>query len=354
MKKRALLKFLKTERLDSSMLVGFYGGGNYGDELLMEVLAGLLKKQGAKDVSIAYQTPLLYEKFHHEFGFKRIDMHNSAAFLKGMLTHKHTVVGGGGLWGMDSNLNIFMMSVMLLISRFVLRKKIYLLAVGYYASANRMGKLGAWCAAKAANLVLARDDESYQNFKRLQKNTERDTDIAWYIDQLNLDDYQTDLECLEQHISVQQKTLFMTMRRFRGAQQSQLESLVLQCLNDNTDKDIIVALMEPRHVDPEGYRRLLAWQREFPRLQIIDCGFNPLALFLFFRKYREQLIFIGPQFHGILTAHLNGMPFFPVAYDNKVMGLLRSIAPKIRPIRLHALQSADLQQFIDTSYKKAS
>ncbi len=147
MKKRALLRFLKNEQLDSSMLVGFYGGGNYGDELLMEVLAGLLKKQGAKNVSIAYQTPLLYDKFHHDFGFKRIDIHNSTAFLKGIFTHKHIVVGGGGLWGMDSNLNIFLMSLMLLVSRFVMRKKIYLLAVGYYASANGAGKMGAWCAA---------------------------------------------------------------------------------------------------------------------------------------------------------------------------------------------------------------
>lgn len=352
MKQRTLLSFLQAEKLDSSLMVGFYGGGNYGDELLMEVLAGLLKKQGAKDISIAYQTPLLYDKFHHEFGFKRVDMQDKWGFMRAMANHKHIIVGGGGLWGMDSNANIFGMSLMLLLCRIVLRKKIYLLAVGYYNSANRFGRLGAWCAAKAANLVLARDEESYRNFKRMQQNTQRDTDIAWYISYLDLDDYRQDLEQLENQLHITGKTLFFTLRRFRTREQNQLATMVEQCVRDNPDKQIIIGLMEPRHVDPEGYRQLVSWQRQFPNLQIMDCGFNPLALFLFFREHAEQLVFIGPQFHGILSAHLNGMPYFPVAYDNKVLGLLQSIAPKRKHIQLKSLTQNDLQHFIDQSYNK--
>lgn len=352
MKQLSLINFLKKEKLDSSLMVGFYGGGNYGDELLMEVLAGLLKKQGARDISIAYQTPLLYEKFHHEFGFKRVDMQDKLSFIRAMFSHKHIIVGGGGLWGMDCNRNVVGMSFLLLLCRKLLRKKIYLLAVGYYNSANRSARFGAWCAAKAANLVLARDEESYRNFKRLQPNTQRDIDIAWYIDYLDLDDYRHDLEALEQQLRIVDKTLFFTLRRFRGKEQSQLTSMVEQAVKDNPDKQIIIGLMEPRHVDPEGYRQLLNWQRDFPNLQIIDCGFNPLALFLFFRKHAENLVFIGPQFHGILTAHLNGLPYFPVVYDNKVLGLLKSIAPKLTPIPLHSLTQNDLQQFIDHSFSK--
>lgn len=352
MRQLSLINFLKNEKLDSSLMIGFYGGGNYGDELLMEVLAGLLKKQDAKNISIAYQTPLLYEKFHHDFGFKRVDMQDKLSFIRAMFGHKHIIVGGGGLWGMDCNRNVVGMSILLLFCRKLLRKKIYLLAVGYYDSAGKMARLGAWCAAKAANLILARDEESYRNFKRLQSNTQRDIDIAWYVDYLNLDDYQADLAELEQKLHITDKTLFFTLRRFRGAAQNQLTNMVEQAVRDNPDKQVIVGLMEPRHVDPEGYRQLLNWQRDFPNLQIIDCGFNPLALFLFFRKHAKNLVFIGPQFHGILTAHLNGMPYFPVAYDNKVTGLLHSIAPQLKPIPLQALTQNDLQQFIDQSYNK--
>ncbi len=348
--KHQLLHFLKEEPLDRSLLLGFYGGGNYGDELLMEVLANLLKEEGAKQVSIAYQYPGMYAKFHHEFGFPRVDIHNKVALLRTILSKKSIVVGGGGLWGMDTNANVLLMSLMLLFSRRVLRKKVHLVAVGYYNSASALGRFSAWCAAKAANTIIARDQETFANFTKWHKGTVQDTDIAWYIESLNLEPYQADLAALEDCLTIKGKTLFVTLRRFHGASEQMLTSIVGHCLAQNADKNIIIALMEPRHVDPAGYRQLRTWQREFPNIQILDCGFNPLALFLFFRKYHDQLIFIGPQFHGILSAHLNGMPFFPIAYDNKVHNLLRHIAPKTKPIALQSLRLLDLQRFIDVTY----
>jgi polysaccharide pyruvyl transferase WcaK-like protein len=350
MKRQTLTDFLQTHSLHQSLLFGFYGGGNYGDELLMEVLAGLLKKQGTKHVSIAYQTPKLYDQFHHDFGYDRVPMHNKLALLKSILRKKTIIVGGGGLWGMDANSNIFLMSVMLFASRWLLGKKVYLLEVGFYNSAGRLGRISAWCAAKAANAILARDKETYENFVRLQPNTWLDADIAWHINKLDLASYKNDLTQLETQLQVTDKTLFITLRRFRSEQQDALRSIVEDCLATNTDKPIIVALMEPRHVDPAGYRQLRSWQRQFPNLQIIDYGCNPLALFLFFRKHRKHLLFIGPQFHGILTAHLNGMPYLPLAYDNKVHNLLRTIAPHMLPISLKKLSAFEMQRFIDAHF----
>lgn len=351
---KSLLHFLNTHSLDNSLLIGFYGGGNYGDELLMEVLAGLLQQQGARGVSIAYQHPELYGRFHHDFGFARVNMHRKWALLRAILGKKSIVVGGGGLWGMDANANILLMSLMLLASRWLLGKKIYLLEVGYYDSAARLGRLGAWCAAKAANAILARDAESYQNFTRWQPNTQQDTDIAWYIDNLDLAAYQPDLAQLEQTLSIQGKTLFITLRRFHTQSANQLTALVQDCLADNTDKPIIIALMEPRHVDPQGYRQLRAWQRQFNNVQIIDYGCNPLAFFLLFRKYHDQLVFIGPQFHGILSAHLTGVPYLPMAYDNKVHNLLATIAPGEVPLTMQTIRASHVQSFIDSRYRTAS
>jgi polysaccharide pyruvyl transferase WcaK-like protein len=240
--------------------------------------------------------------------------------------------------------------MLLLFCRWVLGKNVHLLSVGYYNSAPRIGRLSAWFAAKAANTILARDEESYKNFKQLQTKTYRDTDIAWYIDELDLGPYEADLSRLEQQLKVSGKTLFITLRRFRDKQQDQLASIIHACISQNADKNIIVALMEPRHVDPAGYRLLRSWQRQFTKLQIVDCGLNPLAFFLFFRKYHDQLVFIGPQFHGILSAHLNDMPYLPLAYDNKVANLLKYIAPKTKPIGLESLRALDLQRFIDSTY----
>ncbi len=349
-----LLDFLDKESLDNSLLLGFYGGGNYGDELLMETLAGLLRQRDAKNISIAYQTPETYATFHHDFGYPRVAMRSKLQLIKAIASKKNIVIGGGGLWGMDANLNILLMSIMLLAGRFLLGKKVHLLGVGYYNSAPRLGRLSAWMAAKAATTIIARDEETYTNFKRLRPNTIRDIDMAWYIESLDLANYQPDVTALQKQLTVKGKTLFITLRRFRGHTQDKLAALVAQCIAENGDKPIIVALMEPREVDPEGYRLLERWKKQHANVQIIDFHFNPLALFLFFRIHHRQLTYIGPQFHGILSAHLAGMPYLPLAYDNKVDGLLKTITPKTTPIKLQSLRFLDVQTFIDGIYGVAA
>jgi polysaccharide pyruvyl transferase WcaK-like protein len=349
-----ITEFLQRHKLNDSLLLGFYGGGNYGDELLMEVLAGLLRKQRTEHVSIAYQHPEKYAAVHHEFGYPRVNIHDKRALLQTIFRKKHIVVGGGGLWGMDANLNVLLMSIMLFGARWLLGKKVHLVAVGYYNSATPLGRLGAWLAAKAATTIIARDQETYDNFTRLSRRTTLDTDIAWYIHELDLDAYKPDAELLDERVAVQGKTLFMTLRRFRGGDQDRLAHVIEDCLESNADKQIIMALMEPRSIDPEGYALLETWQQKYPHIQILDFDFNPLALFLFFRKHNDDLVFIGPQFHAILSAHLTGVPYLPLAYDNKVHNLLHTIAPATSIVTVNSLQSADVQRFIDTAYQASA
>jgi polysaccharide pyruvyl transferase WcaK-like protein len=347
----SLGEFLKTHRLDNALLFGFYGGGNYGDELLMEVLAGLLKQQGARGLSIAYQHPENYDTFHHDFEYPLVNMHSKAQLLKTLLRKKQIVVGGGGLWGMDANFNVLLMSVLLFAGRFLMGKQVYLLAIGYYNSSTRLGRIGAWFAGKAANHIIARDGETYANFARINKHTTQDTDIAWYIDELNLKAYEADVNALDRQVHVDGKTLFITLRRFKDTYKNRLAEVVADCLEQNSGRPVIIALMEPREVDPEGYALLEQWRTRFSNVQVLDFSFNPLALFLFFRRHHDKLVFIGPQFHAILSAHLTGVPYLPLAYDNKVERLLESIAPGAEHISVQGLQLADVQHFIDTTYR---
>jgi polysaccharide pyruvyl transferase WcaK-like protein len=312
-----LPEFLKSRSFDSSLLFGFYGGGNYGDELLLETLANLLKQQGAKDVSIAFQYPENYGRFHHDFGYPRVNMHDRKAVLRAIFGKKNIMVGGGGLWGLDTNTNILLLSVLLFISRWFFGKNVYLLNVGFYNSATRLGRVSAWLAGKAAKQIIARDPETYANFKAINKHTVQDVDMAWYINSIDLTPYASEAEELEHQLSLpspQGKTTFITVRRFRPDKPSQFN-----------DAPVILALMEPRHIDPEGYKLLATLQQGRPNVHVIDFSYNPLALFALFAKHRDNLVYIGPQFHGIITAHLNHIPFLPVSYDNKVTQLLQKI-----------------------------
>jgi polysaccharide pyruvyl transferase WcaK-like protein len=313
------------ENLEQSVLIGYYGGGNYGDELLLEVLMNLFAARKVKDLTITYQRPSRYTKFHHDFGYERIDMRDKRAVLGAIARNKNIIIGGGGLWGLDMNPNIFLLSCLLLFSKLVLRKKIYLLGVGFYNSTNWLGRLSAWLAAKSAFVIIARDEETLQNFSKYQFHTYFDKDIAWYSRRLPdlSEDYRSDTANLDDKLSVTKKTLFMSLRRFRPDQQNNYDTFVAEIIHTNPTRPIIVAIMEPKNVDPEGYKQLLEWQKMHSNLQVIDFSYNPIGLMQFFKENHERLALIAPQFHLIITAEIAGVPFLPMAYDNKVEQLFK-------------------------------
>lgn len=339
---------LKSGSLDRSVLIGYYGGGNYGDELLLEVLAGRLKDSGTQNIFITYQNPALYPTYHHEFGYPLIPMGGKIKLLRAIMRNKNIVIGGGGLWGLDVNPNILLLSILLFVSKHLLHKKVYLLGVGYYGSTSWYGRLSAWLAGKSAVRIVARDDESYANFQKISKRVSQDTDIAWLIPKLDLKPYRRDLAQLESALPVSTRTVFITLRRFKPQQKNDYVRLIEQYLRTSR-KPVIVALMEPRAVDPLGYELVETWQQKYTQVQIIDFSYNPLALYLFFQKNHAKLALIAPQFHMIITAHLNKVPFLPVAYDNKVSELLQQLDRPVIPI--HELTLNEIQAFTQSFYK---
>lgn len=337
--------FLQQTDFERTVLIGYYGGGNYGDELLLEVIANHCKSKKVKDMTITYQDPASYHSFHHDFGYKLIPMGSKLQLLKAIIHNKRIVIGGGGLWGLDVNFNIFLLSFLLWFSRFFLRKKVYLLAVGYYNSTSRLGRISAWLAGKSATRIVARDKETLNNFRKISKSVVQGSDLAWLIPGLQLESYQADLKKLEEKFSVSSQTLFITLRRFKAHQQNHFAELVEQCLTDNPDKKIIISLLEPKNVDPTGYTLLELWQKKYKNIQIADFAYNPLALYLFFRKYHKNLALVGPQFHIIITAHLCTVPYLPIVYDNKVAALLTQVGTSTQ-IPIKQLEQSQLERFI--------
>ncbi|HEU4913917.1 MAG TPA: polysaccharide pyruvyl transferase family protein [Candidatus Saccharimonadales bacterium] len=350
-----LTDVLANHNLDKSLLIGYYGGGNYGDELLLEVLANLLKQQGTTDVTITYRDPEQYAKYHHEFGYPRIDMQSRVQLLKHIVRNKNILIGGGGLWGVDMNFNTFLLSLMLFMARFVLGKRVYLLGVGYYNSTNTMGRIAAWFAGKAATAIIARDSETLDNFGKLNPNTHLDTDMAWHVSKVNLEDYRQDADEIERRLTVRSKTLVISLRRpqskVRRHEFTAFTNAVGTFIKNNPEKPIIVALLESEAKSPEEYLQARRWVQEYPNVQLLDFPHNPLALFAFFRRHNQDLTLIGPQFHIIITAHLTGVPFAPLVYDNKVSALFDQIG--VTDEERVAMKDADLaaiQSFADQFY----
>lgn len=339
--------FLENTSLERSLLIGFYGGGNYGDELLLEVLLNMFSQRQIQDLTIAHQQPAAYKAYHHDFGYKLANMRSFGSLLSAIRANDNIIIGGGGLWGRDVNRNIFMLSFLLWFSRFFLRKKVYLLGVGYYNSTSRLGRISAWFAGKAANFILARDDETQANFGRLNRMVAIDDDIAMSLNKLDLQRYQVDAVELEKNFNLQDKNIFVTIRRLKGDFADKVEALV----GKNPDKNFVLMILEPKRVDPEGYARIQQMAERHNNVTARDFSFNPVLLYLFFAHNASKLALIGPQFHIIITAALAQVPFMPIVYDNKVQELLGRLGVG-GGIGIHDIEAVDLQAFVDMYYIK--
>lgn len=342
-KRLSILDFLGQEQLDKTLLIGFYGGGNYGDELLLEILQNLMKKQGINDMTIPYKNPQVFDTYHRRFGYKVVGW-DIRSLAKGMLGNKNIIIGGGGLWGLDASFKILALGVLLFVARLIFRKNIYMVGVGYYGSAPTLGRISAWLAGKASKAIIGRDAETYDNFIKVQKNTYLDRDMAWYVPEIDLTPYQPELNELEKNVTVTGKTIWIILRRFAAKHANDFNDHIEQFVGLNTRRRIIVSLMEPPETFPEGHQLLKEWQEAYPHIQTVQTEHNPLALFLFFQKHQKNLTLIAPQFHAIITAHLNNVPFLPVVYDNKVAQLLQQTNAK-KPIQIHELELSHISSF---------
>lgn len=333
--------------LDNSFVLGYYGGGNYGDELLLEVMQHLFKQRDYTTISFLYQKPAAYGKFHENLGYEPIDAASKPSIIKTMLRRKNLVIGGGGLWGLDVNLNIVLMSCMLLVARRILGKNVYLVGVGYYGSTGRMGHFAAWLAGKAASQILARDPESHRNFLRLNQHTYLTDDIAFNLpDIIQVSNAErSPLEAAMENMKG--NVTLVSLRRFKPNQANQYVEALETWLTRHPKQSVILALMEPRKVDPDGYELLMRWQRERSGAAVVDFSYNPLALYEFFLRYSKRLSFIGPQFHVQLVAHLAGVRLLPLVYDNKVAELLRKLE-YANPIAISDITPEAIETFVSS------
>ncbi len=347
-----LTDFLRTTNLDHSLIIGYYGGGNYGDELLLEVLCNLLSRQGAQPVRLTYQFPASYSSMHRDFGFALVNIHSYWTIAQATLKSKHILIGGGGLWGVDINANTLLLSLYLFISRWVLRKQVYLLGVGYYGSTSWMGRVGAWLAGKASNLIFARDNESLANFGRIARRVELDRDLAWQIKNLDLTPYAGEAAALQKRLPIDGKTLVAAVRRPQAGHQRQaflrFNKLIGWLIESNPNRPIILAMLELESKDPALYEQARKWRRRHKHLRIIEAPYNPLTLFAYIRANHKRLALIAPQLHLLLTAQLCQLPFLPLVYDNKVSELLDQIGvPANKRLPLADVSGEQLQAFAD-------
>jgi polysaccharide pyruvyl transferase WcaK-like protein len=245
------------------------------------------------------------------------------------------------------------MSLSLFLARWLLGKRVYLLGVGYYNSTNRLGRISARLAAWGSTAIVARDDEAYTNFRRFSRRVYQDHDLAYLIEPSDLAPYQSDLTELNARITPppsspagQRSTIFIAFRRFHGEDWQRYRRCIRQLVDAFPEHHFIIATLEPRSVDHQGYQAALRLQATHINVTAFDLAHNPLAFFAWLHQHHQQLIMIAPQFHALVAAHLNHIPLFPMAYDNKVSELLKQLGYK-HITSFYEVNFEDLRDFLN-------
>ncbi len=338
-----LKRLFKTHSFDRTIVFGYYGGGNYGDELLLTILIGLLNQYHYKDLHYAYMDKGMHELLAHNYAAQ--PRFGYLSIFTGLMKSKNIIVGGGGHWGLDANPTVLLMSVMLWLMRYVGRKNVYLVGVGYYTSTNKLGDISAYIAAKAANRILARDPESYDQFRRITKGVSLDEDIAFNLNPAAL----TDLDTIDKQLSLSEDVpyVFVALRRFRGDKGLRYQQALETVLQTHPDTTFILLLLEPSSTNQEGTELMERLTSTYSNALSYDFHHNPLELAALFQRHAHNSKLIAPQYHAQLTAHMVGMDFFPVSYDNKVGQLLQRIGKT--PVAIEATDSDELNNFIEVA-----
>ena len=141
------------------------------------------------------------------------------------------------------------------------------------------------------------------------------------------------------------RAVFIGVRRFRGDLDRDYWSCVEQLVAEFPDRRFVVATLEPPEIDTINRDRAYALARRHPNVSVFDFTCNPMALLAWLRENAERLVMIAPQYHLLVSAHICGIPLYPMAYDEKVEHLLR--AYDYVPVRsFYALDLDDLRTFL--------
>lgn len=312
----ALESFFRDTDLSKSFVIGYYGAGNFGDELLLETILQRCVQKKEKDIAFYYSDQVEYARYHTDFGYTKVGMSEKKKLLAHLFGSKNIIIGGGGLWGMDTNWRVFVFFVLVFFSALFFGTRVYAIGVGYYTSTNWFGKIGAWLIARIAKKIIVRDDESKKNFSRFTSKVEQDKDLGFVI-------RQEEIEKAPSTISIKNlDTPYLVFNReFRGEKSVWYKSF-LQQLYREKQYNITSFLGDTPDVNRSS-GQFFTELSKCNGYQLLLMEYNPVDIVRFLYENKDILHVIAPQFHIILFCIRFGIPFLPLCYDNKVYELYK-------------------------------
>jgi polysaccharide pyruvyl transferase WcaK-like protein len=154
------------------VIVGNYGGGNLGDEMMLDALVELISiKVGKAMVIVPSRRPDVLNKLHPKLKISSVGVIRGT--LKALFSDA-LIIGAGTVFSAHSGLGIKAAVIIAILRKMLLRKKVFFYGIGYSSSTtSRILKMLSRPALNLADGIYVRDTLSYSMLKSTIKNNER-------------------------------------------------------------------------------------------------------------------------------------------------------------------------------------
>ena len=316
---------------DHSIIYGYYGYGNFGDELIFNNVVQYIKYKKFLDVEVYYNNKNIFSQIHPDISDHSNKLVNIKQLFYNMFFSKNIYICGGGLFGLDSNIKFLIFSLLVATIKLLINIDVYLISVGYYNSTNKLGHMSAKVLSSISKVVCVRDEESFKNFKRILKsdNVLLSEDIVF----LNNTLAHVEIIRANKYLPYEQsstKQIVFTLRDFNDMKLqlrfiSIIERVVLSlCENE---KNIHIHLCIPSIKEYDTHSHIFAEMlKEKYNVDLFTMSDSIIGFINEFKsKKPEKAVLV--QYHLQLVAHKliedSNEKYLAIIYDNKNYELLR-------------------------------
>ena len=333
---REELHFKKDASRQKALLMGYYGVGNLGDEMMLVCLRDWLERQGfaltilserPAGVSMSHGLPAVENvPLLGEWAWRKSWLKGGAwRVIRALASTDVLVVGGGDLIRDDLGWRIFFFTMEKLIAAILMGKKIYLVNTGIGQLSTRYGRVLLKWALKRCSRIIVRDARSEKVCRELGITEEVSLapDIALALPDL-LKAREADpaenqgkkkpyvLVCLR-HTPQTFRSYEMTDRRI---------DTLAQCLDDLIERHNVEVVFLPLHAtlangrgDALLHSRVAKAMVHGDRVQLRSwtADLNEVCAWV-----RDAQIVLAMRLHAAVLAQAYGRPCVLMPYDRKV------------------------------------
>lgn len=321
-------------------LLGYYGAGNLGDDLLLAQTINLLQKTENFNFKI-WVSNTQEEQFCKSFLAPNIQLINKFSpldIIASLFDSEALVLGGGSLFQDASSLKSLIYYFVICVLTKLMGKKLIFLSQGIGPLKTVLAKVLTNWAYQMADQITVRDKYSLLIAQNWQISAKYAPDLVWSLELNN-----------KKHGS--NKTILISLRPSKHLQTENINFLAQYLKQKFLGYQIYLCPFQK-----QDQKELEILQKQIPNSFMLDLNQNPNTIF-------EQIDFcFAMRFHAILLSIKAGIPTIGISYDPKVKALCEEAGlPYLEPqelleknlFELNNYQMPSSEQLIEFAQKQA-